>query len=111
MYATIYSSRVEIAHLRGSARIISKYLRQLEAMLLVADGEVTLLLTGTGDVVEPAEGVIAIGSGGPYALAAGLALYEHTDFTPSEIAQKALEAAARICIYTNENVELEQLGA
>jgi ATP-dependent HslUV protease subunit HslV len=87
-----------------------KYLRRLEAMLLVADAEVTLLLSGTGDVVEPEEGVVAIGSGGPYALAAGLALLEHTDLPAARIADEALKAAARICIYTNEAVEVEELG-
>lgn len=88
-----------------------KYLRRLEAMLLVANVEATLLLSGTGDVVEPEEGVCAIGSGGSYALAAGLALLEHTALGPAEIAREALRAAARICIYTNECVELEELGA
>ncbi len=87
-----------------------KYLRRLEAMLLVADRESMLLLSGTGDVVEPEEGVVAIGSGGPYALAAGLALYEHTDLGPADIAREALKAAARICVYTNEVVEIEELG-
>jgi len=87
-----------------------RYLRRLEAMLLVADSEATLLLSGTGDVVEPDEGVVAIGSGGPYALAAGLALYEHTDLPPAGVAREAMKAAARICIYTNEAVELDELG-
>lgn len=87
-----------------------KYLRRLEAMLLVADAEATLLLSGTGDVVEPEEGLVAIGSGGPYALAAGLALLEHTELAAAQVARAALKAAARICIYTNEQVELEELG-
>ncbi len=87
-----------------------KYLRRLEAMLLVADAEATLLLSGTGDVVEPEEGVVAIGSGGPYALAAGLSLFEHTGLSAAEIARHALKTAARICIYTNDTVELEELG-
>jgi ATP-dependent HslUV protease subunit HslV len=87
-----------------------KYLRRLEAMLLVASGEITLLLSGTGDVVEPEEGIVAIGSGGPYALAAGLALLEHTTLSPTEVARAALKAAARICIYTNELIEVEELG-
>jgi ATP-dependent HslUV protease subunit HslV len=87
-----------------------KYLRRLEAMLVVANAETTLLLSGTGDVVEPEEGIVAIGSGGPYALAAGLALLEHTALPPGEIAREALKAAARICIYTNEFLELEELG-
>jgi ATP-dependent HslUV protease subunit HslV len=88
-----------------------KYLRRLEAMLLVASSESTLLLSGTGDVVEPEEGIVAIGSGGPYALAAGLALLEHTTLPPAEIAREALKTAARICIYTNEFLEIEELGA
>lgn len=87
-----------------------RYLRRLEAMLLVADRESTLLLSGTGDVVEPEEGVVAIGSGGPFALAAGLALLEHTELTAGELARAALKAAARICIYTNDAIELEELG-
>ncbi len=87
-----------------------KYLRRLEAMLLVADREATLLLSGTGDVVEPDEEVVAIGSGGPYALAAGLALADHSALPAAEIAREALRAAARICIYTNDSVELEELG-
>ncbi len=87
-----------------------RYLRRLEAMLLVADREATLLLSGTGDVVEPEEGVVAIGSGGPYALAAGLALMEHTELGAGAVVREALKAAARICIYTNDAVELEELG-
>jgi ATP-dependent HslUV protease subunit HslV len=86
-----------------------KYLRRLEAMLLIADKEATLILSGTGDVVEPSEGVAAIGSGGPFALSSGLALYEHTDYTPEKIASEALLMAARICIYTNSNIELLKL--
>jgi ATP-dependent HslUV protease subunit HslV len=87
-----------------------KYLRRLEAMLLVTDAQATLLLSGTGDVVEPEEGVVAIGSGGPYALAAGLALLEHTQLPAAAVAREALKAAARICIYTNDAVEIEELG-
>ncbi|MBI5442037.1 MAG: ATP-dependent protease subunit HslV [Deltaproteobacteria bacterium] len=87
-----------------------KYLRRLEAMLLVADKESTLLLSGTGDIVDPEEAVVAIGSGGPYALAAGLALLEHSTLSAEEIAKAALKAASRICVYTNECVEVEELG-
>ncbi len=87
-----------------------RYLRRLEAMLLVADRDDTLLLSGTGDVVAPEEEVVAIGSGGPYALAAGLALIAHTELPAAAVAREALKAAARICIYTNEAVELEELG-
>jgi ATP-dependent HslUV protease subunit HslV len=88
-----------------------KYLRRLEAMLLVADEEVTLIINGTGDVVEPSEGVAAIGSGGSFALAAGLALHEHTDFDPEKITREALKQANRICIYTNDQIVLEKLGS
>jgi ATP-dependent HslUV protease subunit HslV len=103
----LYRAAVELAKDWRTDR----YLRRLEAMLLVANAEATLLLSGTGDVVEPEEGIAAIGSGGSYALAAGLALLEHTALGPAEIARAALKAAARICIYTNECVELEELGA
>ena len=84
-----------------------KYLRKLEAMLLAADGEHILIISGTGDVIEPDDGVAAIGSGGPYALAAARALLRNTDFTASEIARKAMEIAAEICVYTNDNITLE----
>jgi ATP-dependent HslUV protease subunit HslV len=87
-----------------------KYLRRLEAMLLVANRETTLLLSGTGDVLDPEEPIVSIGSGGPYALAAGLALLEHSSLSAQEIAKAALKAASRICVYTNECVEAEELG-
>src|SRR5882672_9098882 len=80
-----------------------RFLRRLEALLLVADAERTLILSGTGDVVEPDEAVAAIGSGGPYALAAGSALLRHSTLTAREICKDALETAARICIYTNDH--------
>lgn len=86
-----------------------KMLRQLEAMLVVGDKEKLLLLTGTGDVVEPDEGVTAIGSGGPYAYAAALAYIENPEFTAREVAEKAMKIAAKICIYTNENFVIEEL--
>jgi len=85
-----------------------RYLRRLEAMMIVADKRVTLTLTGNGDVLEPENGVIAIGSGGNYALAAARALAE-TDFGAEEIARRAMRIAAEICIYTNENVVVESL--
>lgn len=85
-----------------------RYLRRLEAMMIVADKSVTLTLTGNGDVLEPEGGVIAIGSGGNYALAAARALAE-TDFSAEEIARRAMRIAAEICIYTNDNVVLESL--
>ena len=87
-----------------------RYLRRLEAMMLVADKSVTLALTGTGDVLEPEHGVMAIGSGGNYALAAARALAE-TDLDAEEIARRAMRIAADICVYTNPNVTLETLDA
>ena len=87
-----------------------KYLRNLEAMMIVADKEVTLILTGNGDVLEPEAGVAAIGSGGNYALAAARALAD-TDMTAEQIARKAMAIAAEICVYTNTSVTLEQLDA
>ena len=87
-----------------------RYLRRLEAMLIVMDAESTLLLSGTGDVIEPDEGVIAIGSGGSYALAAARALMRHTSLPAAEIAREALRIAADICIYTNQSITVEELG-
>ncbi len=85
-----------------------RYLRRLEAMMLVADKSITLALTGTGDVLEPEEGIMAIGSGGNYALAAARALAD-TDKNAEEIARKAMQIAAEICVYTNDSVVLEML--
>jgi ATP-dependent HslUV protease subunit HslV len=87
-----------------------RYLRRLEAMMLVADRQVTLALTGTGDVLEPEQGVMAIGSGGNYALAAARALIDG-DKDAEEIARKAMQIAADICVYTNHNVVVETLDA
>ncbi|MCT8998109.1 ATP-dependent protease subunit HslV [Chelativorans intermedius] len=87
---------------------MDRYLRRLEAMMLVADRNITLALTGTGDVVEPEGGVMAIGSGGNYALAAARALID-TDKSAEEIARRAMEIAAGICIYTNDNIIMETL--
>jgi len=87
-----------------------RYLRRLEAMMLVADKSVSLALTGNGDVLEPEEGVMAIGSGGNYALAAARALID-TDKDAEEIARKAMQIAADICVYTNSNVIVETLDA
>lgn len=86
-----------------------KMLRRLEALLVVADREKTLLLSGTGDVVEPDDGVISIGSGGNYALAAARALLRHTDMEPTEIAKISMAIAAEICVYTNEQFVMEEL--
>jgi ATP-dependent HslUV protease subunit HslV len=87
-----------------------RVLRRLEALLVVADSERTLLVTGTGDVIEPDGGAIAIGSGGPYALAAARALLEATSLSAREIAERALAIAAEICIYTNQNLAFEEIG-
>lgn len=86
-----------------------RYLRRLEAMLIVADKDVTLVLTGMGDVLEPEHGVTAIGSGGNYALAAARALFD-TDTEAEAIARKALAIAAEICVYTNTHVTLETIA-
>lgn len=84
-----------------------KYLRNLEAMMIVADRENIYLLTGNGDVVEPANGIAAIGSGGAYALAAALALVENTDLDARNIVEKSLTIAGNICIYTNTELTIE----
>ena len=86
-----------------------RYLRRLEAMIAVADHDVSLVLTGTGDVLEPEQGLIGIGSGGPYALAAARALIGIEGLGAEDIARQAMEIAAGICIYTNTNVTLEKL--
>jgi ATP-dependent HslUV protease subunit HslV len=87
-----------------------RVLRRLEAMLAVADKDTSLIITGNGDVLEPEHGIIAIGSGGPYAQAAARALLEHTTLAPAEIAKKALEIAGELCIYTNQQHTIEILG-
>ncbi len=84
-------------------------LGRLEAMLIVADRTATLLISGNGDVIEPEDGVLAIGSGGPYALAASKALFANTDLPPRTIVEQALAIAGEICIYTNRNVTVEEL--
>jgi ATP-dependent HslUV protease subunit HslV len=85
-------------------------LRRLEAMLVVADGEGTYILSGSGDVIEPDDGVCAIGSGGPYALSAARALLGHTQLGAREIVEAAMKIAADICIYTNANLVVEELS-
>ena len=87
-----------------------KFLRNLEAMMIVADKEVTLILTGNGDVLEPAEGVAAIGSGGNFALSAAMALVEY-EADAETIARKAMKIAAEVCVYTNENLTIEKLDS
>ena len=86
-----------------------RYLRRLEAMMAVADKDVSLVLTGTGDVLEPEDGLIGIGSGGNYALAAARALINQKGISAEEIAQKAMAVASGICVYTNNNVTIEAL--
>jgi len=89
---------------------IDRTLRRLEAMLLVADTSKTLLVSGTGDVIEPAENALAIGSGGNYAYAAALAYLDGSNFSAAEIAERSLKVAGNICIYTNMHITLEELG-
>jgi len=85
-------------------------LRRLEALLAVADASTSLIISGNGDVIEPEDGLIAIGSGGPYAQAAARALLDDTTLSPREVVEKALNIAADICIYTNHNTTIETLG-
>ena len=85
-----------------------RYLRRLEAMMIVADKDVSLVLSGNGDVLEPEDGIVGIGSGGSYALAAARALSD-TDMTAEEIALKSMQIAANICIYTNHNIIVEKI--
>jgi ATP-dependent HslUV protease subunit HslV len=87
-----------------------KYLRQLQAMMAVADQKATLIISGTGDVVEPEDGVLGIGSGGNYALAAARALLEF-DLSAEEVARRALKIAAQICVYTNDQIVIESIAS
>lgn len=86
-----------------------RYLRRLEALLAVADRETSLLIAGTGEVIEPDDGILALGSGGAYALAAARALARHSDLRAREIARAALEIAAEICVYTNDRITVLEL--
>ncbi len=88
-----------------------KMLRSLEALLIVSDPSQSFLISGTGDVIEPDEGIVAIGSGGSYALAAARALYDNTELPAREIAEKSLRIAGQICIYTNDQIMVEELTA
>lgn len=88
-----------------------KYLRRLEAMMIVADAKDVFLLSGAGDILEPEAGVTAIGSGGGFAQAAAFAMMDNTDLTAAEIARKSIEIAARICIYTNDAIVLEEISS
>ncbi len=98
-------SAVELAKDWRTDRI----LRRLEALLLIADQEQILLISGTGDVIEPDGGVMAIGSGGPYALAAARALVEHSKLPANEVVAEAMKIAGEICVFTNNEIVLEQL--
>ena len=84
-------------------------LRHLEAVMIVADDKQTFLISGTGDLIEPDDGIVGIGSGGAYALAAARALAKYTDLSAREIAQEAMQIAGKICIYTNENISIEEI--
>lgn len=88
---------------------VDRAMRRLEAMLIVADQRTTFLLSGTGDLIEPDDGVIAIGSGGPFAMAAAKALVRHSDLEPRAIVEHAMAIAADICIYTNHRIVVEEL--
>ena len=99
-------SAVELAELWRSDKIG----RKLDAMMITADENTLLILSGTGEVIEPDEGVCAIGSGGNYALAAARALYQETDYDAATIAQKALKIASEICVFTNDNIRVETVG-
>ena len=88
---------------------LDKALRQLQALMIVADKDNAFLISGTGDVVEPDDGVLAIGSGGPYALAAARALFRHTSLPAREIVHEAMKIAAGLCVYTNNEIKVEEL--
>ncbi|EMK02110.1 ATP-dependent protease HslVU, peptidase subunit [Leptospira sp. B5-022] len=98
-------SAVELAREWRSDRA----LRRLEAMLIVADKDESFLVSGTGDVISPDDGILAIGSGGNFALSAARALYNHTNLEPSQIVKEAMNIAADICIYTNHNIVVEEI--
>jgi len=88
---------------------LDKALRRLEALMIVADKDSSFLISGTGDVIEPDDGIIAIGSGGPYALAAARALIRHTDLAAKDVALEAMKISAGICVYTNGEITSEEL--
>lgn len=87
-----------------------RYLRRLEALLAVADRETSLLISGTGEVIEPDDGIVALGSGGPYALAAARALVAHSDLSAADVVRRGLEIAAEICVYSNDEITVLELG-
>jgi ATP-dependent HslUV protease subunit HslV len=88
---------------------MDKYLRQLQAFLIVANAERAYLISGTGDLIQPDDGILAIGAGGPFALAAARALVKYTELTATQIAEEALRIASTICIYTNDTITVESL--
>jgi ATP-dependent HslUV protease subunit HslV len=88
---------------------LDKYLRQLQAFLIVANNEKAFLISGTGDLIQPDDGILAIGSGGSFALAAARALMKHTSLSAADVAKEAMHIAASICIYTNDNITVETL--
>ncbi len=87
-----------------------RILRRLEALLIVADASQTFIISGTGDVIEPEDGIAAIGSGGPYAQAAALALIKNTKLSAKDIVKESMQIASKICIYTNESIMIEELN-
>lgn len=103
--ANLPRAAVELAKLWRT----DKYLRRLEALLVVADGEHSLLVSGTGEIVEPDDGILAIGSGAPYALAAARALVSHSSLNAEQIVRESILIASSICVYTNEEIEVQTL--
>jgi len=112
-----FESKLELhqGHLVRAAVELAKYwrtdkmLRRLEALLIVADAKASLIITGNGDVIEPERGIMAIGSGGPFAEAAARAMLENTKLSPQKIVEKGLTIAADMCVYTNHNLTIEKL--
>lgn len=104
-YGNILRAAVELAKEWRTDRV----LRRLEALLVVANREKVLIISGTGEIIEPDDGIAAVGSGGAYALAAARALIKHTDLSAGEIAREALNIAASICVFTNDNITIEEL--
>lgn len=104
-HGNLQRSAVELAKMWRTDRM----LRNLEALLIVADQETILLISGSGEVIEPDDGIAAIGSGGNYALAAARALVKHTDLSAGELVREAMKVAASICVYTNDNIVVEEL--
>jgi ATP-dependent HslUV protease subunit HslV len=104
--ANLVRAAIELAKQWRTDRV----LRRLESLLVVADRSTTLMISGQGDVIEPSDGVCAIGSGGPYALAAARVLLQHSELGPTEVCREALRAAGEICVYSNDRITLVELG-